>query len=87
MTALSMTAPPQTASDEASLSAQAKARFRRHKQLVLLGQLAIFLFIVVGWEVSARTGFIDPFFFGSPWGICLRLYSWALDGTAYGSFW
>jgi NitT/TauT family transport system permease protein len=87
MTALSMTAPPQTASDEASLSAQAKARFRRHKQLVLLGQLAIFLFIVVGWEVSARTGFIDPFFFGSPWGICLRLYTWALDGTAYGSFW
>jgi NitT/TauT family transport system permease protein len=87
MSALSMTSVPQTASDEASLSAQAKARYRRHKQLVLLGQLAIFLFIVVGWEVSARTGFIDPFFFGSPWGICVRLYTWAQDGTAYGSFW
>lgn len=86
MTALSMTAPP-AASDEASLSAQARARLRRYRQMVLLGQVAIFLFIVLGWEVAARTGFIDPFFFGSPWGICVRLYTWALNGTAYGSFW
>ena len=87
MSALSITTVPQTASDEASLSAQAKARMKRHKQLVMIGQGAIFLFIVVGWQVSALTGFIDPFFFGSPWGICVRLYTWALNGTAYGSFW
>jgi NitT/TauT family transport system permease protein len=87
MSALSMATVPQTASDEASLSAQAKARMKRHKQLVMIGQGAIFLFIVVGWQVSALTGFIDPFFFGSPWGICVRLYTWALNGTAYGSFW
>ncbi len=87
MSALTMTAVRETASDEASLSAQAKARFKRYKQLVLLGQIAIFLVIVVGWQVSALTGFIDPFFFGSPWGICVRLFTWARDGTAYGSFW
>lgn len=87
MTALSMASPTSSASDEASLSAQAKARIKRHKQLVLMGQLGIFLFIVAGWQISALTGFIDPFFFGSPWGICVRLYTWALNGTAYGSFW
>ncbi|MEO8243081.1 MAG: ABC transporter permease [bacterium] len=87
MSVLTMATVPESASDEASLSAQAKVRFKRHKQLVLLGQIVIFLFIVVGWEVSARTGFIDPFFFGSPWGICIRLYTWAINGTAYGSFW
>lgn len=87
MTALRLVVAPQSASDEASLSALAMARIKRHKQLVLFGQAGIFLFIVVGWQVSALTGFIDPFFFGSPWGICVKLYIWALNGTAYGSFW
>ncbi|MGV8988991.1 MAG: ABC transporter permease [Cypionkella sp.] len=87
MSGLTMASVQEAASDEASLAAQAKARFKRHKQMVLLGQIAIFLFIVVGWEVSARTGFIDQFFFGSPWGICVRLFTWVRDGTAYGPFW
>ncbi|MBI1218012.1 MAG: ABC transporter permease subunit [Rhodobacteraceae bacterium] len=75
------------ASDEASLSALARARLARHKQQVLAGRLGIFVFIVAGWQIAALTGFIDPFFFGSPWGICVRLWDWGLNGTAYGSFW
>lgn len=87
MTMLSMTGAPEAASDEATLSAQARARFRRHKQLVLLGQAVILLAIVAGWQIAAMTGFIDQFFFGSPWGICVRLFTWMRDGTAYGPFW
>ena len=87
MTVVAMASNPEAASDEASLAAAARQRVKTHKQLVLLGQVAIFLVIVVGWQVSAMTGFIDQFFFGSPWGICVRLWTWALNGTAYGSFW
>lgn len=87
MSAISLSQAPEAASDEASLAARAQLRFRRHKQLVLLGQAAIFVFIVAGWQIAAMIGFIDPFFFGSPWGICVRLYTWAMEGTAYGSFW
>ncbi len=80
-------APEAATSDEESIAAQARARIQRHKQQVTLGQVGIFAFIVAGWQISSMTGFIDPFFFGSPWGICVRLWTWALNGTAYGSFW
>lgn len=76
-----------TATDEASLTARALARKKRYNQMVLLGQAAIAAFIIFGWQIAAMTGFIDPFFFGSPWGICIRLYTWMLNGTAYGPFW
>lgn len=74
-------------SDEASLAAAARVRIATHKRNVILGQGAILVVIVAGWQIAALTGFIDPFFFGSPWGICVRLWDWALNGTAYGSFW
>jgi sulfonate transport system permease protein len=80
-------APEAATSGEESIAAQARARIRRHKQQVTLGQVGIFAFIVVGWQISSMTGLIDQFFFGSPWGICVRLWTWALNGTAYGSFW
>jgi NitT/TauT family transport system permease protein len=80
-------AGPGAASDEASLAALAHARIARHKLQVLAGRLGIFILIVAGWQIASMTGFIDPFFFGSPWGICVRLWDWGLNGTAYGSFW
>jgi NitT/TauT family transport system permease protein len=73
--------------DEQSIAALAQARIQRHRRLVILGQAAIALFIIIGWQISADTGFIDQFFFGSPTGIVIRLYDWAINGTAYGSFW
>ncbi|MEO9168233.1 MAG: ABC transporter permease [Aestuariivirga sp.] len=78
--------PAEMANDEASLSAQARARLKRHKNLVLLGQFTIAAVIIFGWEIGARTGVIDPFFFGSPMGIVYRLIDWGINGTAFGSF-
>lgn len=75
------------ADDEQSIAAQARARLRRHKQMVIVGQVGIAAFVILGWQIGSMTGFIDPFFFGSPLGIVIRLYDWALNGTAYGSFW
>lgn len=76
-----------TASDEASLAAAARARLAKHRVHVIAGQVAIAAFIIGGWQIGTMTGAIDPFFFGSPWGIVVRLWDWALNGTAYGSFW
>lgn len=87
MTAEAFAALDTSASDEASLAAAAQARLRRRRKQVLAGQVAIFVVIVAGWQIGALTGFIDPFFFGSPWGIVVRLWDWGLNGTAYGSFW
>ncbi|MBI1416206.1 MAG: ABC transporter permease subunit [Limimaricola sp.] len=82
-------APTQTpaGASEQALAAQAHARVLRHKRLVLLGQIGIAAFILGGWQIGAMTGVIDPFFFGSPVGIVIRLWDWGLNGTAYGSFW
>jgi NitT/TauT family transport system permease protein len=87
MSAEALAGLPDIASDEASLAALARLRIARHKRQVLAGRAGIFIFIVAGWQISAMTGFIDPFFFGSPVGIVIRLYDWGLNGTAYGSFW
>ncbi|MDE3121725.1 MAG: ABC transporter permease [Paracoccaceae bacterium] len=92
MTMQDVTAPQEApridqGKDEATIAAEARARHRRRRRDVLLGQVAIFVLIVAGWQIAAMTGFIDPFFFGSPAGIVLRLVDWAQHGTAYGSFW
>ncbi len=75
------------APDEATIAAHARQRMRRRKLLVLVGQLAAFIVVVGGWELLSDLNVIDPFFFGSPLGIVLRLADWAVNGTAYGSLW
>ncbi len=81
-----VTAAP-SAADEGTIAANARQRVRRRKQLVLVGQLAAFVIVVGGWELLSDLNVIDPFFFGSPLGIVLRLADWAVNGTAYGSLW
>ncbi len=78
---------PAPAADEETIAASARLRARRRRQSVLIGQLAAFLIVVGGWELASDLKFIDPFFFGSPLGIVLRLADWAVNGTAYGSLW
>ena len=84
---MATTPPAARADDELTISTQARTRRTRHRQLVILGQAGIALVVILGWQIGALTGFIDPFFFGSPSGIVIRLADWAMNGTAYGSFW
>jgi NitT/TauT family transport system permease protein len=68
-----------------TLSLQQKAQRRR--MLVLMGRIGVFVLIVGGWQLATAFGVLDPFFFGSPSGIVLRLWDWVQHGTAYGSIW
>jgi NitT/TauT family transport system permease protein len=73
--------------EESAIAAAARARLRARKILVHCTQIAILVLGLGIWEIGSRTGLIDPFFFGSPFGIVLRLADWFVNGTAYGSFW
>ena len=79
--------PPDVPADEEPIAANARRRVRRRRRLVLIGQLAVFVAVVGGWQLLSDMHIIDPFFFGSPLGIVLRLADWAVHGTAYGSLW
>lgn len=77
---------PQSVSEEA-ISLNARNRARRRRQIVLSSQIGTFVFIVASWQILAHYKILDPFFFGSPSGIVLRLYDWMQNGTAYGPLW
>ena len=41
-------------------------RTRQHKQIVLFFQLFLFVFFIILWEITSRTGIINAFIFSSP---------------------
>ena len=67
--------------------AVAAAAFRRRRITVNVLRVAIFIVFVGGWELGARTGVIDPFFWGKPSGIVAQIVTWATQGTAQGPLW
>lgn len=79
--------PAADINSEAAIEARAKAALRRRTRLVYtlrIGLLAIFL---IAWEIGARTGWIDPFFFASPSGIADQIWTWIVEGTSLGPLW
>lgn len=73
--------------DEASVAAAAHHRARRRRLLVNVARLAVLVVIVGGWQLFTEWKIVDPFFFGQPSGIVLKLKDWVENGTAYGSMW
>ena len=63
------------------------ARERARRRWERLWQVSVFVVIVGGWELSARTGLADPFFFGQPSGIAATIWRWATRGTPQGPLW
>ncbi len=59
------------------------------KRRIVVNTLRILLFVVIvgGWELGARSGIIDPFFWGQPSGIWAQLVTWVREGTSQGSLW
>jgi NitT/TauT family transport system permease protein len=78
---------PNAPAADTALAAFAQSRARRRKTLVRATQAATAVIILGTWEILSRVGVIDPFFFGSPFGIVSRLADWVVNGTAYGSLW
>lgn len=73
--------------EERSVVESARKRAAKRKRDVLVGRLLLLVLFLGAWELAADTGFLDPFFFGSPVGIVERLADWFVNGTAYGSLW
>jgi NitT/TauT family transport system permease protein len=71
----------------AVLDPQSRQAARRRKIVVHLVQVGLFIFVFGGWELFARLGIVDVFFFGSPSGIVDQLVTWAQSGTDSGSLW
>jgi len=63
------------------------ASVRRHKRRVNILRVLVAVFILAGWEIAARTGLIDSFFFGQPSQVVVQMWTWATEGTAQGSLW
>jgi NitT/TauT family transport system permease protein len=82
------TQAPSTASDELSpIEIEAFNALKRRKARVLIWRLVILAFLLGGWELAGRKGWIDPFFYSMPSAIAVRLYEWVSEGTAQGSLW
>jgi len=62
-------------------------RRSRRRLKVNAVRIALLVVIVGGWQVLTNLNIVDPFFFGQPSGIVLRLKDWAQNGTEYGSLW
>src|SRR2546421_1439219 len=65
----------------------ASAPRRRHSIVVNALRVLLLVSIIGGWELGARTGVIDPFFWGQPSGIWQQLVTWVTQGTAQGPLW
>lgn len=76
-----------TASVERQEVASAIATFRRRRIVINVLRIAIFVILVGGWELGARVGIIDSFFWGKPSGILAQIVTWITQGTAQGPLW
>lgn len=57
------------------------------KRLTLAIQFGLVALFIGGWEVGARTGSLDPFYFSSPGRIALHLRDWMKDGRILFHLW
>jgi NitT/TauT family transport system permease protein len=78
--------PPENVAGDARLETLVE-RLRRRAKLVLGLRLAVLVFLVGGWESGVRTELIDPFFFGQPSAIVVKLIDWFQNGTSIGPLW
>jgi NitT/TauT family transport system permease protein len=77
---------PTSATAEAPRERPRRGRSRRSTGVLAL-RLAIFVVLIGGWELCARAGIVDPFFFGEPSRIASQLSDWVQHGTQAGSLW
>jgi NitT/TauT family transport system permease protein len=71
---------------EAAETDERRARGPRSRRRLAVNalRLAIFVALVGGWELAARSRIVDPFFFGQPTKIVDQLKTWIQQGTDAG---
>ena len=78
---------PLSAEALAREEAAAQRRLRARRALVIGLRLLFLVVILGGWEIGARRGWIDPFFYSQPSLIYGQLVTWFTQGTAQGPLW
>ncbi|MBB5391156.1 MULTISPECIES: ABC transporter permease [unclassified Herbaspirillum] len=73
--------------DIAAVEAEAQRKIRARRNLVVGLRIAILVVVLGGWELFARIGWIDPFFFSQPTLIVAQIYEWMVEGTSQGPLW
>jgi NitT/TauT family transport system permease protein len=87
-TTLETARPPSSAPELGGAEEErARGRLRRRRLLVLALRIAVLVIVLGGWELAARTGLIDPFFFAMPSHILGQIWTWITEGTALGPLW
>ena len=79
--------PPATLTSPSSLEIAARHASRRRGQIVVSARIGILVAVLGGWELGARLGVIDPFFFANPSGIAAQVWIWITEGTSQGPLW
>jgi len=71
----------------APVAPPAAERLARRRRLVAVLQIAVLAVVLGAWEMCARTGLVDPFFFGMPSGVVEQIRVWIAEGTSLGPLW
>ncbi|RYB04112.1 ABC transporter permease [Lichenibacterium ramalinae] len=79
--------PPATLTSPSEIEIAARHASRRRRQIVVAARIGILVAVLAGWELGARSGVIDPFFFASPSGIAEQIWTWVTEGTSQGPLW
>lgn len=88
MNAQTIAQPAETADSSLPADAQkARSNVMRRRLLVYTLRILFAVVIIGGWEIGARTGRIDSFFWGQPSKIWAQLVTWVQQGTAQGPLW
>ena len=72
---------------QVDLAARRRSDARRRRLSVVGLRLLLGVVIVAGWEVGARTGVIDKFFWSQPTDIAATMWRWITQGTDLGPLW
>jgi NitT/TauT family transport system permease protein len=77
----------QSGMSEAEIEKRAVDAARRQKRFVIAARLVILAGLLSFWEIAARTGFIDSFFYSYPTAIADRLWELITEGTDEAPLW
>src|SRR5437588_6745521 len=82
-------APPRGEGNRNSsdLAARRSSAVRRRRLNIYALRVAFAVLWIGSWELTTSLNWVDPFFFGHPSGIVVRLWTWITDGTALGPLW
>ncbi|HEX8917564.1 MAG TPA: ABC transporter permease, partial [Chloroflexota bacterium] len=82
-------APPSEAAVDSTPETAQVGRRQALRRRVMVNVLRLLFAVVIigGWEIGARSGWIDSFFWGEPSKIWAQIVTWAQNGTAQGPLW